>query len=258
MLWGDDIGSICKDSPELCADLHQIGDCRFKRTTMIRARYYDKIAPSEINKRELLTQLDEYESCLELTLFLQFTRNKERKQQRLDNYLKTQALMREQLEKSKGTQDPMLAYYLWTRHQDLQARNVFLAAAKDNKVTDTRLLFKLAILNTKDDPQAALDTFYKALRMTTSLDQIPHSSFSTIMTLFYQNKQFEDAYVWAIISEEEDKEDEFPINLELILKKGIASRDKLIVNEEALKEKADRYYEQLEDGIFNIKAPILK
>ncbi|WP_022940435.1 DUF2989 domain-containing protein [Psychromonas hadalis] len=258
VLWSDDIGSICKHSPELCTDIHKIGDCPYKRTTMIRARYYDKIEPSEINKRKLLTELEEYELCLELTLFLQFTRNKDRKQRRLDNYLKTQELMQEQLKEIKDTQDPMLAYYLWTRHQNLQARNIFLKAAKNSEVTDSRLLFKLAAVNTKNDPQEALNIFYKALSMTTSLNQIPHSSFSTMMTLFYQNKQFEEAYVWAIIAEEEDKEDEFPINLELILKKGISSSDKVILNEDALEERAEHYYEQLEEGIFNIKAPLLK
>ncbi|PKF60603.1 hypothetical protein CW745_13815 [Psychromonas sp. psych-6C06] len=254
----DDINSICKDSPELCADIHKIGDCRFKRTTVIRARYYDKIEPSEDNQRKLLNELDEYESCLELTLFMQFTRNKVRKQKRVENYLTAQKLMQEQLLESKGTQDPMLAYYLWTRHQDLKAREVFLSAATKEDVTDTRLLFKLATVNAQSDPQQALTIFYRALKSSQSLEEIPHSSYAIIMTIFYQHKQFEEAYVWALLAEEEDEEDEFPINLELILKKGIVSGDKVIRNEVQLEDKAEYYYKLLKSGKFNEQAPILK
>ncbi len=89
----DDLGSICKNSPELCSDIHRISDCRFKRTSVIRARYYDKTEPNEQRTYDLLNELDQYESCLELTLSMQFTRNKQRKQQRLDNYLTAQKLL---------------------------------------------------------------------------------------------------------------------------------------------------------------------
>jgi len=257
-LKNDDITSICKDSPELCSDLHKISDCRFKRTTVIRARYYDKIEPSETNQRKLLTELDEYESCLELTLFMQFTRNKQRKKHRLENYLQSQTLMQEQLLESKGTQDPLLAYYLWTHHQDMQAREVFLASATAKNVNNPLLLFKLATVYATDNPQQALNLFYKALRKSQSLEKTSPSTFVMIMTLFYQNKQFEDAYVWALIAEKEDEQDEFPINLELILKKGLSSGEQLITNVDKLEDKADHYYEQLDNGEFKIMAPTLR
>lgn len=253
----DSLSNICKNSPELCEDLHQIDDCRFKRSTVIRARHYDKIEPTEHHKRQLLNQLDEYHSCLEVRLFLEYKRNKNRKVLRLQNYLRTQELIKQQLSESRGTQDPMLAYYLWTHHQDMQARNVFLRAATKSDVTDPRLLFKLATVNAKDTPQKALNLFYKAMVMTDSLEQIPTSSFIFIMNIFYQKKQFENAYVWALIAKKEDKKEEFPINLELILSKGIRSGGKLIKNDEALQDKSDNYYEQLQDGDFTAKSPLL-
>ncbi|WP_413699180.1 DUF2989 domain-containing protein [Psychromonas sp. KJ10-10] len=224
VLKNDDINSICENSPKLCADFHQIGDCRFKRTTVIRARYYDKIEPTALHQRQLLTELDEYESCLELTLFMEFTRNKERKQQRLDNYLATQALIQRKIKESKQSEDPLLAYYLWTHYQDIQARNKFLAVATKDDVSDPRILFKLANLYAKNDPQEALNQYYKGLHLSKSLDDIPTSTFAMIMTLFYQNKNFEDAYVWALISKEQDQLDEYPINLDLILKKVTLER----------------------------------
>ena len=252
------LNKMCDDSPELCKDLHVISDCRFKRTTLIRARYLDKNQPSEINKRLLLTELDEYESCLELTLYIEYTRNRARKQDRLDNYLRAKELIREEIKETKGTTDPMLAYYLWTHYKDEQAGKVFLSAANRYDVSDPRLLFKLATLKAKSAPQKAIDLFYRAMAMSHSIEAIPATSYVSMMNLFYQQKQFENAYVWALIAKEVDQEDEYPINLELILKKGIRSGDKLITNEAGYKAIADKYYEQLKAGKFNARAPQLK
>jgi len=251
----DSLSDICSSKPQLCADLHQIGDCRYKRTTLIRARYYDKIAPNEAHTRALLTELDDYESCLELTLFLEFTRHKERKNLRLENYLTAQKLMQEKLKESRGTQDPHLAYYLWTRHQDLNAKTVFLNAANQKELTDISLLTKLATTYSKEDPQRALDLFYKALRESKSVDDLPKNIFTSIMTLFYQNKEFEQAYIWALIAKEENTEKEFPVNLDLILQKGIIHGTQVIVNEDELEEQADLYHEQLTQGVFSADAP---
>lgn len=251
----DSLSDICASEPQLCADLHQIGDCRYKRTTLIRARYYDKITPNEAHTRALLTELDDYESCLELTLFLEFTRHKERKNLRLENYLTAQKLMEEKLKESKGTQDPHLAYYLWTRHQDLDAKAVFLNAANQKELTDISLLTKLATTYSKEDPQRALDLFYKALRESKSVDDLPKNIFSLIMTIFYQNKAFEQAYIWALIAKEENTEKEFPVNLDLILQNGLIHGKKVIVNEDELEEQAELYHKQLTEGVFSAEAP---
>jgi len=253
----DKLSHICADFPELCDDLHDIVSCSYNRTDVIRARYYDKIEPSEYRKRDLLDKLDEYHTCLELTLFMQFSRNKHRKELRLENFLTTEELIKEEILKSKGTQDPILAYYLWTRFNDKQASKVFLAAANKADASDPRLLFKLATITVKEDPQQSLDLFYRGLALSKSLQEIPHSSFVFIMNIFYQHKQFKNAYIWALITKTEDEQGMYPINLDLILQKGVRSGTKLIQNSELLMDQAERYYEQLQAGTFNAKTPRL-
>lgn len=253
----DNLSNICNNSPELCDDLYQIGDCRFKRTALIRARYYDKIEPTEFHQRAYLAELNEYQSCLEITLFMEFTRNKYRKEQRLKNYLRTKSLIKQEVKESKGTQDPMLAYYLWTHYKDQQARQVFLAAANKKDVSDPRLLFKLAEMYAKKKPQKTLNLLYRALAMTHSLDQIPPSTFVFMMNIFYQHRQFENAYVWALIAKKEDIEDEYPINLDLILKHGAVNGDNLITDEESLTIQANSYHKKLIKGNFNAEVPSL-
>jgi len=257
LLMNDNIDNICTNSPEICNDINKISHCRFKRTEVIRARYYDKINPSNIHKTNLLTELNEYESCLERTLFLQPVRNKERQNLRVENYLRTQQLIKEHLALSKGTKDPILAYYLWTRYQDKHARSVFFNEAMKDNVKNPQLLFKLATTYSKDNPQKSLDLFYKALRLTKSLEQTTPLTFVMIMTIFYQKKSFEEAYIWALVAKELDENDEYPINLELILQKGDPYGEQLIFNEEKLNDKADQYYDQLDDGKFKAKAPNL-
>lgn len=78
-----------------------------------------------------------------------------------------------------------------------------------------------------------------------------------IMTIFYQHKRFNEAYVWALIAEKEDEEDEYPINLDLILKHGVMGGGNVISNETQLREIAQQYYEQLDKGIFQESAPQL-
>lgn len=253
----DSLINICQSDPELCSDLHKISNCRYKRTDLIRARYYDKIQPSKEHTIDLLDELDAYESCIELTLFMQFTRNKERKKQRIENYFMTQKLMKDRLKTIKGTQDPHLAYYLWTRYQDLNAKTVFLNAADQKDIKDVKLLIKLATLYAKEDPQQSLDLFYKALQETKSIDVLPKNAFTSIMTIFYQNKEFEQAYIWALLAKEQNAEEELPINLDLILQKGLTNGKKLISNEDVLEDKADAYHKQLTKGTFNLQAPQL-
>ena len=253
----DSLVNICKSHPELCEDLHKSTDCRYKRSTLIRARYYDKIAPTKEHTINLLDELSTYESCLELTLLMQFNQERGRKQQRIDNYFTTKKLMEDKLKETKDTQDPHVAYYLWTRFQDLNAKKIFLKAAKKKGNKDPDLLIKLAAIYAKESPQYSLNLFYKALRVSRSLDDIPNNVFTFILTIFYQNNRFEQAYIWAVIAEKVSDKDLLPINFDLILQKGLRNSKKLIHNEDALQETADTYYAQLTKGTFNSPTPQL-
>lgn len=252
-LKNDSLNNICKQFPALCAELPATTDCRYKRTTLIRARYYDHIEPSDLHTRQLLDQLNDYHLCMEATLHLEFTRNKQRKARRLESYLKADALMIETLERVKDTQDPMLAYYLWTKHKDMRARQVFLKAALQKDVSDPRLLFKLATTEIPYNTQQTIDMFYRALQISTSIEQVPTPNVLLIMNIFYQHKQFEVAYLWALVAQKQDRHQEYPINLDLILRGGIASAARLINTdtEQKLQAQADHYFLQLEQGNFN-------
>jgi hypothetical protein len=149
----DSIAKICQSKPALCADLHKANECRYKRSSLIRARYYDEREPTEEHTLNLLDELSGYGSCLELTMLMQFTQRKGRKQKSIENYFTTKKIMEDKLKEVKSTQDPHIAYYLWTHFQDLHAKSVFLHAANKKETKDAKLLIKLATFYAKDYPQ---------------------------------------------------------------------------------------------------------
>ena len=260
----DSIVKICKSDSELCSDLHNISDCRYKRSSLIRARYYDKIEPSNEHTINLLDELDIYESCLELTLMMEFTKagekkahNRVHKENRIENYYTAKKLMKEKLKEVKKTKEPHIAYYLWTHYQDLTAKKVFLKAASQKDTKDINLLLKLAALYNKSYSQYSLNIYYKALKISKSLDEIPNNTFVSILTIFYQNKNFEQAYIWALLAKKVNTRKTLPIDFDLILQKGLKNNKKLIMNEKKLQKIANTYYQKLKQGKFNIKTPKL-
>lgn len=245
------LANICESNAELCADLHKISDCRYDRADVIRARYYNKTTPSAIQKRELLKKLGRYESCLELTLSMQLTRHVERKQQRIENYLTVQQSIRTITTESTGTQDPFLAYYLWINNHDLQAKHVFIKAATSKEMKNPDILAKLASAYSKAMPAEGLKYFFKAMRVSHSIEDLPQTTFLNIMALYFKKRDFENAFIWAYINKEAEFFEDITVDFNLILHKGMPKGMNKITNEKELVETAEEYYQQLKNGNFN-------
>ena len=246
------INTICSQEPAVCEDLHQIGDCRFIRTAVIRARYQHMLSPNEVNTQILLEELNSYKSCLELTLQIAYTRFKDRKQKRLDNFLVSESLIEVLLDDAEGTQDPNLAYYLWTHNQDLQAKKVFLNAAKQPGLSNVSLLSKLAIYHSADDPQLSVDFYYKALKNSQNLDSLPNGLFIQLISILYRHNMYQEAFLWAKVATS-SSQNSAPINIDNIVEKGYLSIDA----QQKLTLLSTQYILALEEGRFNQKTPNL-
>lgn len=246
------ISKICGDKPELCEDLHQIADCRFIRTSVIRARYLHALENTENNTRLLLEELDAYKACLELTLQIAYTRYKDRKRKRLENYLTSKELIDGLLKQSTGTKDPNLAYYLWTNYQDLQAKEVFLSAANRPDLSDPYLLSKLAVFHSSDDPQRSLAFYYKAMQESENLESLPNGIFIQLISLLFKHHLYSEAYLWSTVATN-SYQNSAPINMQMIIDKGYLSEKQ----RQELTNQAEQYIEALEQGTFKEHAPEL-
>jgi hypothetical protein len=245
----DSISSICDNHPELCSDIPRISDCGYKRTYLIRARYYEKTAPSNQNTLELIKKLNQYEACLESKMFIQYSKNKNRNEQRMQNYLATQKSIQATLSANKKSKNPHIAYYLWTQHNDKTAKKIFIKAASNKNTKDASLVIKLASSYAKYQPKKALREYFRALSLSHSLDELDPEVFSQIMTIYYKKRDFENAYIWSLIANKVDKEGAH-IDIELIIHKGTKSSQQSIKNKKELRDTAMRYLDELEDGKF--------
>jgi len=246
------MSQICEDKPSICNDLHIFGDCRYQRTSLVRSRYQHILEPTEKNTLLLLEESEIYKTCLEPKLQIAYTRYKERKQKRIDNYLTAQSITDKLLKDTAGTQDPNLAYYLWTNHQDLQAKKVFLAAANNPNLTDSSVLSKLAVYYSADEPQLALNFYYKALRESKNIEELPSNIFIQLVSLSFRHHLYKETYVWAKVATA-TSEEPAPIRLDMIIQRGYISEDE----QSQLDNQADNYESALDDGIFKGKAPQL-
>lgn len=246
----NDVKKTCSNNPDICEDLPQISDCRILRSTLIQARYDYALISNDQNTLRLFEELDAYKVCLELTLEIEFTRNIERKTKRLVNYSTAEKLTENLLQSAKNITDPRLGYYLWSNHQDLQAKRVFLNAANQANLKDVHLLTQLAIYYSADAPQRALQFYYNALRYNPHINQLPQGLLVQLTSLLYRHQQYQLAYLWAVVITKTSIE-KTVINLEMIAQKGAISTQQ----QKQLRQLASKYIKSLEKGTFHQPSP---
>ncbi|ABV87425.1 DUF2989 domain-containing protein [Shewanella pealeana] len=146
--------AICNKNPELCADLHDDSWCRFERGDLIRNRFKLKSIqmPSGEQIYQQLLYLEDYNKCVELAAGVQHILHPERTNERARAFgLSSQTLAQLQ-ETTRGSLDPHLAYYHWSRFNDNEAEAVLFAAEKANKINDIDLQAQLASYYLRIDP----------------------------------------------------------------------------------------------------------
>ncbi|PIW60633.1 DUF2989 domain-containing protein [Shewanella sp. CG12_big_fil_rev_8_21_14_0_65_47_15] len=143
---GRNITTICKNNPEICADLHKDGWCMTEKTRLIQNRFdlKDNLNPTGKQLYLQLTYLEDYSRCIELASGVQHIIHTNRTADRARAFrLSTQNLSLLQ-EQTRERQDPFMSYYQWTRFGDTAALNRLLAHEDAGEVTDPFLLAQVA------------------------------------------------------------------------------------------------------------------
>ena len=141
-----DTSTICINNPELCSDLHADSWCRYEKGDLIRKRYKLKFTESPSGKQiyQQLLNLEKYNQCIELAAGVQHILHPERTNDRIRAFgLSAQSLSQMQ-DTTKNSQDFYLAFYHWTRFNDMEAEKVVLAAHKAHQIDDILLLSQIA------------------------------------------------------------------------------------------------------------------
>lgn len=157
---------ICNKNPELCADLHEDSWCRFERGDLIRNRFKLKSIqlPSGEQIYQQLLYLEDYNKCVELAAGVQHILHPERTNERARAFgLSSQTLAQLQ-ETTRGSLEPHLAYYHWSRFNDDEAEAVLFAAEKADQIKDIALLAQLAAYYLRVDPVKSKQLYAQVLQ----------------------------------------------------------------------------------------------
>jgi hypothetical protein len=157
--------AICNKNPELCSDLHKDSWCRFEKGDLIRGRYKLKQTKEPRGEQlfDQLLYLEDYNKCIELAAGVQHILHPERSNDRARAFgLSSQTLMQLQ-ETTRHSQDPHLAYYHWSRFNDVESGKVLFAAERNGLIKDIRLKAQLAAHFLRENPLKSKRLYAQAL-----------------------------------------------------------------------------------------------
>ncbi|MCG9731024.1 DUF2989 domain-containing protein [Shewanella sp. Isolate13] len=234
---------ICNKNPELCADLHKDSWCRFERGDLIRNRFKLKSIPDPSGKEiyQQLVYLENYNKCVELAAGVQHILHPERTNDRARAFGLSSQSLAELQETTKGSTDPHLAYYHWSRFNDTDAGAVLFAAEQDNKIVDIELQAQLASYFVKVNPKKSKRLYAEVLKASTA-EEFKPDWLLALATLYRQEGRNEIEY-WLSMTNIEITKAKFSSEQMLALIKG----------EKALQRQLDRDAENLADQLMSGK-----
>lgn len=163
--WGKNGTELCKNNPDLCADLHQDAWCWKEKSALIDARYATKQGQLPEGKtlyQQILKQED-YNRCIEIASGVQHVINTHRTQERSKAFSDGAATLRQLQQDTKDSKDNFLAYYHWARFSDNAARDTVLKAADRGELVDPELLGAVAAYYEKFNFEKSREYYFRAL-----------------------------------------------------------------------------------------------
>lgn len=193
---GRNIQTICKNNPEICADLHKDGWCLAEKTKLIqsRAELIDNVNPTGKQLYQQLTYLEDYSRCIELASGVQHIIHTNRTADRARAFrLSSQNLNRLQ-EETRQRQDPFMSYYQWTRFGDSHALNRLLAQESAGEVTEPFLLAQVATYYSSRNAIKAQQLYLKVFA-DIQYDDFDPSWLLGLASTYRQTQQLDKTYM---------------------------------------------------------------
>ena len=237
------IASICEDSPTFCSDLNADSWCRAEKSIIIRARHNDSVIPKDINKYDLLLGFEDYKKCIDKASKIEHIKFKEKQAGRVEGLLTAERELKRLSRATKGSIDPHLLYYHWSRNNDEKALETFMNYRDTGELETSELQVALASYYTKFDLPKTIKTLHHALELHEKGSEIDTTIFSSLTTIYMKLEEFDKAYIWGTIAVEHDVEDLDIVQVEsILLQQGI--------NTEKLQKTAKDYSRAIDKGQF--------
>ncbi|MCL1143116.1 DUF2989 domain-containing protein [Shewanella gaetbuli] len=189
---------ICKNNPEICADLHQDSWCRFEKGDLIRHRYQLKQTADPSGKQlyQQLIYLETYSKCVELASGVQHILNPDRTKDRKRAYAVSTQTLSELQQHTKDNPDVYLAFYRWIRFNDKDSQNLVIEKYNAGEVESVEILSQLAASFVRQSPQKAIQV-YKQLFDITPFEQFDPDWLLGLAKIYQHQQDLENVYIFT-------------------------------------------------------------
>ncbi|GGI75336.1 hypothetical protein GCM10007978_11250 [Shewanella hanedai] len=188
--------TICKNNPEVCADLHKDSWCRYEKSDLIknRLRLKHEQTPSGKELYLHLTYLEKYNKCVELASGVKHILHPERSNDRARAFGLSAQSLAELQASTKDSNDIHLAFYHWTRFNNSAALEKVLRAQKLNLIDDIDILARVASYFQKFNPSKAKTIYLEVLNRSEASNVNPDWLLGLANT-YQKTNEFELTYL---------------------------------------------------------------
>lgn len=187
---------ICKNNPELCANLHKDSWCKYEKDALIQHRYQLKQTEQPTGKKLYLQliYLEKYSSCIELAAGVQHKLNTYRTRDRERAFAISTQTLAELQEFTQTNNEVHLAFYRWMRFNDQDGLYIVEDSYKQGKLTDNEIITQLAAYYVRVSPDDA-KKLYLHLLVTTEPANIDPDWFLALASIYRYQHNVEKEYL---------------------------------------------------------------
>lgn len=195
------LSGICKNHPELCEDIQTAGWCRNERADLIRLRYKGLTEPkNEDNHYRTLLAWETFRDCINVASQITHIKAADKVSIRTEAYLASLEGIKKLEQQVSKSSYPPLVYYRWSHFGNERDLKKLLRLDRQGKMRTTEQQLMIASYYAKYDKAKELAAHHKALEYLTADQEVPYSSFASLATNYYQNKEYDQAYVWSVLA----------------------------------------------------------
>jgi len=193
---GPKLSDVCKENEQLCQVFTEDTWCKAERKHVIMTSYTLNNSQQDVDKYNLLLAYEAYGKCVRFAKKIEHIKLKGKKSLRIENYLKSQELIKTLSKQTKDSKHPSLLFYHWSRYLDQNALNKFLAMEGSALLESPDGQFNLASYYIKSNDSKTLSLLFHALELYQEGEQINDEIFSSLATIFQGNNKTKQAYIW--------------------------------------------------------------
>jgi len=193
---GPKLADICQSDKELCQIFTEDSWCKKERRLVILNSALVKKNQDDLQKFNLLMAVEDYGKCVRYAKKIEHIKLKSKKSNRVENYLKSQQLLKTLSDETKNSKHPSLLFYHWSRYSDKNALNTLLSMEGSAVLETPEAQFNLATNYIKSDEAKTLSLLFHALELYQVDEIINVEIFSSLVTIFQSSNRAKQAYIW--------------------------------------------------------------